>query len=48
MQGESAKVSAWTFFSLSALIVLADQVIKWLVQQSMAYGESIEITSFFN
>ena len=37
-----------TFLGFSALIALADQLIKWLVQQSMAYGQSVEITPFFN
>ena len=37
-----------TFLGFSALIALADQMIKWLVQQSMAYGQSVEITPFFN
>ena len=40
--------AAQAFLGLSALVALADQVIKWLVQQSMAYGQSIEITPFFN
>ena len=40
--------AAQVFLGLSALVALADQVIKWLVQQSMAYGQSIEITPFFN
>ncbi|MBL1272825.1 MAG: signal peptidase II [Oceanospirillales bacterium] len=45
---EHIKLSTRVFLGLSAVLALADQAIKWLVQQSMAYGQSIEITSFFN
>ncbi len=34
--------------SISGLLAAFDQVVKWLVQQSMPYGESIPVTSFFN
>ncbi len=34
--------------AISGLIAASDQVVKWLVQQSMAYGESIPVTPFFN
>ena len=34
--------------AISGLIAASDQVVKWLVQQSMAYGESIPVNPFFN
>ncbi|PAU75843.1 signal peptidase II [Halovibrio salipaludis] len=34
--------------AISGLIAASDQVVKWLVQQSMAYGESIPVTPLFN
>ena len=34
--------------AISGLIAASDQVVKWSVQQSMAYGESIPVTPFFN
>jgi signal peptidase II len=48
MSGGRTKRVTKAFLSFSALVALADQGIKWLVQQSMAYGQSIEITPFFN
>jgi len=48
MSEHRARFSTLIFLGFSALIALADQMIKWLVQQSMAYGQSVEITSFFN
>jgi signal peptidase II len=38
----------WTWFSLSAAIVVADQLTKWLVLSRFAPGERIELTGFFN
>lgn len=48
MSEHRARFSTLIFLGFSALIALADQMIKWLVQQSMAYGQSVEITLFFN
>ncbi|MAI31012.1 MAG: signal peptidase II [Rhodopirellula sp.] len=48
MSEHRARFSTLIFLGFSALIALADQMIKWLVQQSMAYGQSVEITPFFN
>ena len=48
MSEDRPSVSTLTFLRFSTLVALADQLIKWLVQQSMAYGQSVEITSFFN
>ena len=31
---------------VSGLLAASDQAVKWLVQQSMAYGESISVTHF--
>ena len=36
------------WFMLSALIVAADQLTKWLVLARFAPGERMELTSFFN
>jgi signal peptidase II len=30
------------------LLAASDQAVKWLVQQSMAYGEYVSVTPFFN
>ena len=48
MSEDRSRFFTLTFLGFSALIALADQLIKWLVQQSMAYGQSGEITPFFN
>lgn len=42
------KLSAGFLFTLSGLIAATDQILKWLALQSMAYGEFITVTSFFN
>jgi len=41
-------LSPYVLFSISGLIAASDQTVKWLVQQTMAYGESIAVTPFFN
>jgi len=41
-------LSPYALLSISGLIAASDQVVKWLVQQSMAYGESVSVTPFFN
>ena len=41
-------LSPYVLFSISGLIAASDQTVKWLVQQTMAYGESISVTPFFN
>ena len=41
-------LSPYAMLSISGLLAVSDQAVKWLVQQSMAYGESISVTSFFN
>ena len=41
-----SSVRSW--FALSAAIVLADQLSKWLVLASFAPGERREVTGFFN
>ncbi|ROQ43397.1 signal peptidase II [Marinobacter sp. 3-2] len=48
MSEDRPSVSTPTFLGFSTLVALVDQLVKWLVQQSMAYGQSVEITSFFN
>ena len=40
------KAAPW--FAVSAAIVLADQLTKWLVLSRFAPGEAVELTGFFN
>jgi signal peptidase II len=40
------RAAAW--FGLSAVIILADQLTKWLVLESFAPGERRMVTGFFN
>jgi len=40
--------SAWRWFALAALVVLADQLVKAVVLRHFAPGESRELTGFFN
>lgn len=44
----SKNLSPYALLSISGLLAASDQVVKWLVQQSMVYGESIPVTPFFN
>ena len=39
-------MSRW--FGLAALVIVLDQVTKWMVLENFAYGERREITSFLN
>ena len=41
-----SKAAPW--FAVSAAIVLADQLTKWLVLSRFAPGEALELTGFFN
>jgi signal peptidase II len=38
----------WHWFTASALIVLADQLTKWVVLERLVPGERREVTEFFN
>jgi signal peptidase II len=38
----------WHWFTASALIVLTDQLTKWIVLARLAPGERREVTEFFN
>jgi signal peptidase II len=40
--------SAWRWFALAAAIVVADQIVKWIVLRSFAPGEQRVVTDFFN
>ncbi|MEC8820217.1 MAG: signal peptidase II [Pseudomonadota bacterium] len=42
------KLSPYALLSISGLLAASDQYVKWLVQQSMAYGEYVSVTPFFN
>lgn len=42
------KLSRYALLSISGLLAASDQAVKWLVQQSMAYGEYVSVTPFFN
>lgn len=39
---------AWPWFLISAAVVVADQLTKWLVLARFAPGERLEVTPFFN
>ncbi len=39
---------SWRWFALAAGIVVADQLAKWLMQASLAPGERLAVTGFFN
>ena len=41
------KLSPYALLSISGLLAASDQAVKWLVQQSMAYGEYVSVTPFF-
>src|SRR5688572_25645118 len=41
-------MSSWRWFALSAAIIVADQLTKWVVLASFAHGERREITAFLN
>ena len=45
MSGERSGL-AWLW--VSALVLVLDQITKWLVVQGLAYAESIPLTPFFN
>lgn len=38
------KLSPYALLSISGLLAASDQAVKWLVQQSMAYGEYVSVT----
>ena len=38
----------WRWFALSAAVVLADQLVKWVILNYFAPGERREVTEFFN
>ena len=40
--------SAWRWFALAAAIVVADQIVKWVVLRAFAPGEQRVVTDFFN
>ena len=42
------KLSPYVLLCISGLLAASDQAVKWLVQQSMAYGEIVSVTPFFN
>ena len=42
------KLSPYALLSISGLLAVSDQAVKWLGQQSMAYGEAISVSPFFN
>jgi signal peptidase II len=41
-------LKAWPWFAAAAAIVAADQLAKAVVLSSLAYGQRIEVTPFFN
>lgn len=47
MFSHDTKFSPFIAFLISAVVASFDQAVKWMVQQSMTYGESILVTPFF-
>lgn len=41
----SRRFAGW--IALSALIVVVDQIAKWIVLQTLSYGNPVEVTEFF-
>lgn len=39
---------AWLWYSVALVVMLLDQLSKWCASHYLAYGEKMEITSFFN
>lgn len=39
---------AWLWYSVALVVMLLDQLSKWWASHYLAYGEKMEITSFFN
>jgi signal peptidase II len=39
---------AWRWFALSAAVIVADQIAKWVVLHNFAPGEQRAVTGFFN
>ena len=48
MPSAQAWVRAWPWFAAAALLVILDQVTKWLIAGAFRYGELREVTGFFN
>jgi signal peptidase II len=42
------RTSAWIWFTVAATIVMTDQLTKFAIIRTFAYGEQVEITPFFN
>ena len=40
--------SVWRWFTVSALVIVADQLTKWVVLGNFAHGERREVTGFLN
>jgi signal peptidase II len=39
---------AWPWFAAAAAIAIVDQLTKWVITGRFRYGESVEVTGFFN
>ncbi|RFP40157.1 signal peptidase II, partial [Klebsiella oxytoca] len=42
------RTSAWVWFTVAASAVMTDQLTKFAIIRTFAYGEQVEITPFFN
>jgi signal peptidase II len=42
------RTSAWVWFTVAASAVMTDQLAKFAIIRTFAYGEQVEITPFFN
>ena len=38
----------WAWLFVSAGVIVLDQLTKWLVQQTLAFGQSVPVLPFFN
>ena len=42
------RMPTWGWIMLSFMVIAFDQLTKWLIQQTMVFGESLPISPFFN
>jgi len=38
----------WSWLASSALVVVLDQLSKWLIEQALAFGQTVAVLPFFN
>lgn len=42
------RTSTWVWFAVAASAVMTDQLAKFAITRTFAYGEQVEVTPFFN